>query len=55
MMFIVFSEDSAMTEPAWSGAGESVSLKIWRIVVRFKLLVRSKNEIHVIIGVFLII
>ena len=34
MMFVFFSEESAMGEPAWSGAGESVSLKIWRVVVR---------------------
>jgi len=27
------TEESAESEPAWQGAGESVGLQIWRIVV----------------------
>ena len=30
--FCHFTEESAETEPAWSGAGQEVGLKIWRIV-----------------------
>lgn len=30
---VFFTEESAMTEPAWQGAGTEPGLKIWRIVV----------------------
>ena len=35
LLFVIFcvTEESAMTEPAWEGAGTEVGLKIWRIVV----------------------
>lgn len=44
MLFVFFSEESAMGEPAWSGAGESVSLKIWRIVVRLYISISKEQK-----------
>lgn len=32
---VFFTEESAMTEPAWQGAGTEPGLKIWRIVVGY--------------------
>ena len=34
----MFTEESALSEPAWQGQGEDVGLKIWRVVVRTLLL-----------------
>lgn len=31
--WLAVSEESAMGEPAWEGAGQEVGTKIWRIVV----------------------
>lgn len=36
-------KESAMTEPAWKGAGESVGLQIWRIV-KFKVKCWPKED-----------
>lgn len=44
MLFVFFSEESAMGEPAWSGAGESVGLKIWRIVVRLYISISKEQK-----------